>query len=325
MNSVLEEISRIGIVPVIKLDDAKDAVPLAKALCDGGLCCAEITFRTSAAEESIRLMSQEYPDMLIGAGTVLTASQAERAVNAGARFIVSPGLNPDVVKYCTGKNIPVTPGCANPSDIERAISLGLDVVKFFPAEAAGGLAMIKAMSAPYTDIMFMPTGGINADNINSYLAFPKVLACGGSFMVKDSLIKNGEFDKITELTKQAVNTMLGFEVGHIGINTEGKSSADSLASFFASSFGFDTTDAPGKVGYFAGKGIELLYDSASFTGEKGHIAILTNSVERAIYHLGRKGIEFEENTARYNENGKRTFIYLKGLYSGFTIHLSQRK
>lgn len=325
MNSILEEISKIGIVPVIKLDDSKDALPLAKALCDGGLCCAEITFRTSAAEESIKLISDKYPDMLVGAGTVLTTEQADKAINAGARFIVSPGLNPDVVKYCIDRNVPVTPGCSTPSDIECAISLGLDTVKFFPAEAAGGLAMIKAMSAPYTGIKFMPTGGINADNINSYLAFPKVLACGGSFMVKDSLIKNGEFDKITELTKQSVNTMLGFEVGHIGINTEGKSSADSLASFFASSFGFETTDAPGKVGYFAGKGIELLYDSGSFTGEKGHIAILTNSVERAIYHLGRKGVEFEENTARYDDGGKRTFIYLKGLYMGFTIHLSQRR
>ena len=325
MNTVLEEISKIGIVPVIKLDDAKDAVPLARALCSGGLYCAEITFRTSAAEESIKLITKEFPDMLVGAGTVLTTEQADRSINAGARFIVSPGLNPDVVKYCIDKNVPVTPGCATPSDIECALALGLDTVKFFPAEAAGGLPMIKAMSAPYTKIKFMPTGGINADNLNSYLAFPKIIACGGSFMVKDSFIKNGEFDKITELTKQAVNTMLGFEVGHVGINTESKEYAGSLAEFFASSFGFNTTDAPGNVGYFAGKGIELLYDAASFTGEKGHIAVLTNSVERAVYHLGKKGIEFEENTARYNERGDRTFIYLKGLYSGFTIHLSQKK
>lgn len=325
MNSILEEISNIGIVPVIKLDDAKDALPLAKALCEGGLYCAEITFRTSAAEESIRLITKEFPDMLVGAGTVLTTEQVSDAVNAGARFIVSPGFNPDVVKYCIDKDIPVIPGCSTPSDVEHAIALGLEVVKFFPAEAAGGLPMIKAMSAPYTGVKFMPTGGINADNINSYLAFSKIIACGGSFMVKDSFVKNGEFDKITELTRQAVNTILGFEMGHVGINTDGKDCADLLASFFASSFGFTTTDAPGKVGYFAGNGIELLYDSKSFTGEKGHIAILTNSVERAIYHLGKKGIEFEENTARYTEDGKRTFIYLKGLYSGFTIHLSQKK
>ena len=149
MNSVIEEISKIGIVPVIALDDAKDAEPLAKALCKGGLPCAEVTFRTAAAEESIRIMSEKFPELLVGAGTVLTTEQVDRAVGAGAKFIVSPGLNPKVVAYCTSKNIPVVPGCSNPSDVEQAIELGLDVVKFFPAEAAGGLKMIKAMSAPY--------------------------------------------------------------------------------------------------------------------------------------------------------------------------------
>ena len=177
MNDVLKEIYQIGIVPVIALEDAKDAQPLAKALIDGGLPCAEVTFRTAAAEESIAIMTAEYPDMLVGAGTVLTTEQVDRAVAAGAKFIVSPGLNPEVVKYCIGKNIPICPGCSNPSDIEQAIALGLDVVKFFPAEAAGGLAMIKAMSAPYVNMKFMPTGGINASNLNDYLGFKKVIAC----------------------------------------------------------------------------------------------------------------------------------------------------
>ena len=150
MNKVLEEFSKIGIIPVIALDNVEDAAPLAKALCDGGLPCAEVTFRTAAAEESIRIMSEQFPEMLVGAGTVLTTEQVDRAVNAGAKFIVSPGLNPKVVKYCVEKGIPVTPGCSNPSDVEVAIELGLDVVKFFPAEAAGGLSMIKSMAAPYT-------------------------------------------------------------------------------------------------------------------------------------------------------------------------------
>ena len=161
MNEVLEKIQKIGIVPVVVLDDAKDAAPLAKALCEGGLPCAEVTFRTAAAEESIRIMAKEFPDMLVGAGTVLTTEQVDRAVNAGAKFIVSPGLNPTVVKYCVDKGIPVTPGTSNPSDVEMAISLGLDVVKFFPAEQAGGINMIKAMAAPYTQMKFMPTGGSN--------------------------------------------------------------------------------------------------------------------------------------------------------------------
>ena len=159
MNKVLEEFSKIGIIPVIALDNVEDAAPLAKALCDGGLPCAEVTFRTAAAEESIRIMSEQFPEMLVGAGTVLTTEQVDRAVNAGAKFIVSPGLNPKVVKYCVEKGIPVTPGCSNPSDVEVAIELGLDVVKFFPAEAAGGLSMIKSMAAPYTKMKFMPTGG----------------------------------------------------------------------------------------------------------------------------------------------------------------------
>ena len=180
MNEVLEKIQKIGIVPVDVLDDPKDAAPLAKALCEGGLPCAEVTFRTAAAEESIKIMTSQFPDMLVGAGTVLTAEQADRAAAAGARFIVSPGLNPTVVKHCMEKGLPVVPGTATPSDVDTAISLGLDTVKFFPAEQAGGIAMIKAMAAPYTQMKFMPTGGINAKILNSYLAFDKVLACGAS-------------------------------------------------------------------------------------------------------------------------------------------------
>ena len=188
MNKVLEDFSRIGIIPVIALDNADDAAPLAKALCDGGLPCAEVTFRTAAAEESIRIMSEQFPEMLVGAGTVLTTEQVDHAMNAGAKFIVSPGFNPKVVKYCIEKGIPVTPGCSNPSDVEAAIELGLDVVKFFPAEAAGGLSMIKSMAAPYTKMKFMPTGGINAKNLTDYLDFKKILACGGSWLVNTDMI-----------------------------------------------------------------------------------------------------------------------------------------
>ena len=204
MNEVLEKIQEIGIVPVVVLDDAKDAAPLAKALCEGGLPCAEVTFRTAAAEESIRIMSEQFPEMLVGAGTVLTTEQVDRAVAAGAKFIVSPGLNPRIVKYCVEKGILITPGCANPSDIEQALENGLDVVKFFPAEPAGGLKMIKAMAAPYVGVKFMPTGGINATNVREYLAYDRILACGGSWMVKGSLVDAGEFDKIEELTREAV-------------------------------------------------------------------------------------------------------------------------
>ncbi len=203
MNEVLKEIEKIGIVPVVVLDDPKDAEPLAQALCDGGLPCAEVTFRTGAAAESIRIMAEKFPNMLVGAGTVLTTDQVDRAVEAGAKFIVSPGLNPRIVKYCVEKGIPITPGCANPSDVEQAIENGLDVVKFFPAEQAGGLAYIKAIAAPYVGMKFMPTGGINAKNVRDYLAYDRILACGGSWMVKADLIRAGEFDKIRDLVKEA--------------------------------------------------------------------------------------------------------------------------
>lgn len=203
MHEVLTKIQEIGIVPVIVLENANDAAPLAKALCDGGLACAEVTFRTNAAEESIRSMVSHCPDMLIGAGTVLTTEQVDRAVAAGAKFIVSPGLNPKIVNYCKENRILIIPGVCTPSELEQALEYELDVVKFFPAEPAGGLPMIKAMAAPYTRMKFMPTGGINPENIKDYLRFHKVIACGGSWMANEALIKSGNYEKITELAKEA--------------------------------------------------------------------------------------------------------------------------
>ncbi|MDD3279050.1 MAG: bifunctional 4-hydroxy-2-oxoglutarate aldolase/2-dehydro-3-deoxy-phosphogluconate aldolase [Lachnospiraceae bacterium] len=203
MYPVLEEFQKIGIIPVVVLNDAKDAKPLASALMQGGLPCAEVTFRTEAAEESIRIMAENYPDLLVGAGTVLTTEQVDRAAAAGAKFIVSPGLNPVVVSYCQRKNIPVCPGILTPGEIEQALSLGLDVVKFFPAEPAGGLPMIKAMCAAYTRLKVMPTGGINPQNVTEYLKCDKILACGGSWMVKGSLIEEGRFDEIQKLCQEA--------------------------------------------------------------------------------------------------------------------------
>lgn len=204
MKTIAEQFQDFGVVPVVVLNDAKDALPLADALCEGGLACAEVTFRTAAAEESIRLMSEKYPEMLVGAGTVLTIDQVDRAVAAGAKFIVSPGFDPEIVDYCISKDIPVFPGCITPSEVAQAVKRGLKIVKFFPAEQAGGVAMIKAMAAPYTMVKFMPTGGINAKNLHSYLECDKIICCGGSWMVKGDLIKAGEFDKIRELTKEAV-------------------------------------------------------------------------------------------------------------------------
>ena len=204
MNEVLNKLHELGIVPVVVIDDAKDAVPLAEALIEGGLPCAEVTFRTAAAADAIKAIADNFPDMLVGAGTVLTTEQVDKAVAAGAKFIVSPGTNPKVVKYCVEKNIPITPGTCNPSDVEQALECGVNIVKFFPAEPAGGLKYIKAIAAPYVDVKFMPTGGINATNVRDYLAYNKIWACGGSWMVKGDLIKAGDFEKIKELTAEAV-------------------------------------------------------------------------------------------------------------------------
>ena len=199
---IAEKFQKIGVVPVVVLEDVKDAVPLAKALVEGGLPCAEVTFRTEAAEESIRLMAEQFPDMLVGAGTVLTKEQVDAAA-ADAKFIVSPGFDPEIVDYCLKKEIPVYPGWVSPSEVAQAVKRGLKVVKFFPAEPAGGLPMIKAMAAPYVGLKFMPTGGINAKNLEEYLSCDKIICCGGSWMVKGDLVKAGEFDKIKELTAEA--------------------------------------------------------------------------------------------------------------------------
>lgn len=203
MDTIFERFHKIGIIPVVVLDDAKDAEPLGKALCEGGLPCAEVTFRTAAAPEAIATLTRKFPEMLVGAGTVLTPEQVDNAAAAGAKFIVSPGLNPRVVKHCLDKGIPVIPGTQTPSEMLQAMDLGLNVVKFFPAENVGGLATIKAIAAACTELKFVPTGGINAKNVRDYLAYDKILACGGSWMVKKDLVKDGKWDELTALVREA--------------------------------------------------------------------------------------------------------------------------
>lgn len=200
---IVERLSKFGIVPVIVINDTKDALPLAKALIDGDLPCAEITFRTAAAEESIRIISKAYPEMLVGAGTVLSIEQVKKAVNAGAKFIVAPGFDPELVDYCIKENIPVFPGCLTPSELTQAVKRNLEVVKFFPAETFGGLKAIKAVSAPFGSLKFMPTGGLNATNVVDYLLEKKIFACGGTWIAKKELIEAGEFDTIAKLAKEA--------------------------------------------------------------------------------------------------------------------------
>lgn len=321
MNQILEEFTNIGIIPVIALHHVEDAKPLAKALNDGGLPCAEVTFRTDAAEEAIRIMAREFPDMLIGAGTVLTTGQVDDAVAAGAKFIVSPGFNPKVVSYCVEKQIPIIPGCSNPSDIEAAIELGLTAVKFFPAEASGGLSAIQALAAPYHKIKFMPTGGINGKNMKSYLDCKKIIACGGSWMVKGDMIENKDWTGIEKLTRETVSDMLGFTLKHIGIHAEDEEAARILALKFAALFGSDVRE--GRHSVFAGPWVELMKRPGR--GTHGHLAVGVNYVERAVYHLKRKGFAFEESSKVCQEDGSLKAIYFKDEIGGFAVHLVQNQ
>ena len=286
---------------------------------EGGLPRAEVTFRTAAEEEAIKIMAEKFPELVIGAGTVLTPEQADRAMNAGAKFIVSPGLNPKVVKHCLDKGYPIVPGTSNPLDVEVAIELGLDVVKFFPAEAAGGLNMIKSMAAPYTNMKFMPTGGINAGNLKSYLDFNKIVCCGGSWMVKKDMVAAGDFEGIKKLTRDAVDTMLGFEMRHVGVNMANAEEAEELADTLEKMFSF-----PKKIGnssIFSGTGFEIMKKQGR--GTHGHIAIATNYIERAIYHLEKRGFEFDEES-RVVKEGRLKAIYFKGSFGGFDMHLVQK-
>ena len=265
-------------------------------------------------------MSEQFPEMLVGAGTVLTTEQVDRAVNAGAKFIVSPGLNPKVVKYCVDKGIPVTPGCSNPSDVEDAIELGLEVVKFFPAEAAGGLNMIKSMAAPYTKMKFMPTGGINAKNLTSYLDFKKIIACGGSWMVNKDMIAAKDWAGITALTKEAVATMLGFKLLHVGVNNASEEVASTESAKFATLLGQDVK--VGNSSMFVGSLIEMMKNPGR--GTHGHICIQTNYLDRAIYHLEKRGFAFDESSFKYNDKGELTVAYLKDEIAGFAVHFNQK-
>jgi len=321
MNEVLEKLKKIGIVPVVKIDRAEDAVPLARALCAGGLPCAEVTFRTDAAAAAIKAMTDQFPEMCVGAGTVLNAANVDAAIEAGAQFIVSPGLNPKTVKYCIEKNIPITPGTSSPSDIEQAIELGLEVVKFFPAEQSGGLAKIKAMAAPYVNMKFMPTGGISAKNLNTYLDFDKIIACGGSWMVPGDLINAGEWDKIESLTREAVQTMLGFELVHVGINGENEEEAEKTARRFGFIFGMPVK--AGNSSIFAGTALEVMKEP--YIGKNGHIAIRTNYIDRAVNYLENVlKVEFNESTAKRDEKGRLKAIYIKEEIGGFGVHLVQK-
>ncbi len=318
MVNVLKALGLGGIVPVVVIEDESHAVPLANALLAGGLSTMEVTFRTDAARDAIEKIRQAVPGMMIGAGTVLTIDQAKDAIEAGARYVVSPGLNRKVVEYCRSRDVTVTPGVATPTDIENALELSLTVVKFFPAEANGGVEYLKALSGPYRQLKFIPTGGVDESNLLDYLRHPAVLACGGSWMVRADLITSGNFEEITRISSRAISTMLGLRLAHVGINAGGPAEALEGAETLARLLRMGVKDGSSSV--FVDSQFEFV--KSKFRGTNGHLAIGTNFIHRAIAYLSTQGISVLEET-RSEKNGTLASVYLAKEIGGFAVHLLQ--
>ena len=315
---VLKRMARAGIVPVVVLDDAKDAVPTAKAMVAGGIDVMEITFRTAAAADSIRAVAAEVPDMLPGAGTVVNLEQCKLAVECGAKFIVSPGYDEEVVSWCCENNIPVCPGCATPTEIMMALKHNLKVIKFFPANVYGGLSAIKALAGPFVGVKFIPTGGVNGNNVGEYISDPHIHAVGGSWVCPKADIAAGNFEKITQLCKDSRKALLGFEVAHVGINCADESVCDDVCKDFADAFDFPVKK--GNSSNFASTGVEVM--KTMFRGANGHIAIRTNKMEPAIAEMERRGFELDMSSVKDPNNIKA--VYFKNEVGGFAVHLVQK-
>ena len=316
---ILNRLAAAAVVPVVVLDDAKDAVPTAKAMLKGGIDVMEITFRTAAAADSIRAVAAECPDMLVGAGTVITLEQCKTAIDCGAKFIVAPGFDAEVVAYCVEHGVSVTPGCVTPTEIMGALKYGLKVIKFFPANVYGGLGAMKGLSAPFGGIKFIPTGGVNTANIGEYISAPIVHAVGGSWVCPKADIAAGNFEKITKLCADARAAALGFEIAHVGINCPTADASNAVSALFASAFGLPVKE--GASSNFASSGVEVM--KSMYLGENGHIAIRTNSISCAIAELSKRGFEVDMDTAKYK--GERMIaVYLKQSFGGFAVHLLQK-
>ena len=320
MNPVLQRVYEIGIIPVIAFNDVDEAIPLCKALMDGGLPAAEVTFRTACAEECIRKIHEELPDMLLGAGTVLTKDQADRAMAAGAAFVVAPGYDPHVTQHVIDKGGLMMPGTFSAGEMQQAMNQGCEAIKFFPAEANGGVDMIKNIGAALKTAKWMCTGGVNAKNVNTYLANPQIIAVGGTWMCKSDKIKAGAWDDITAACKEAVDVMLGLELGHIGINcaddAEAMKTAELLGGLLSKAV------APGNSSIFVGnKEFEIMKKPGR--GTHGHIAVKCNNIDRAVYHLGQRGVKFDMDSM-VTKNGKNIAVYLADEVAGFAIHLVQK-
>jgi len=317
MEETLARLGSIGLVPVIKLAEAAKAPGLGRALVAGGIPVAEVTFRTAAAPEAIRRLRAEVPGLLVGAGTVLDRAQAESALAAGASFVVSPGFDDGVVDLCRERGLPVLPGVACPDGVMRGIAKGLEVLKFFPAEAAGGLPMIDALAGPFSSMRFVPTGGIDAANLGSWARRSNVLAVGGSWMAPSALIEAEDWASIERLCREAVLALHGFAFAHLGLNNEDEESCRRAAALFSELFGFVPSEGSSSI-FQAERSLEVM--KKPYLGAHGHLAILCNDVERAVARFAGLGIGTRPETAAMDK-GRLKAIYLDLEISGFALHL----
>jgi 2-dehydro-3-deoxyphosphogluconate aldolase / (4S)-4-hydroxy-2-oxoglutarate aldolase len=319
MNDVLKRIGNAGLVPVVVVDDARLAASAAKAVMDGGLDVMEITLRTDEGIRSIRKIKEAVPDMLVGAGTVLSIEQAEEVVNAGAEFVVSPGLNPELVEWCQNKEVVVTPGVVTPTEVQQALSYNINILKFFPGGIFGGIKGCEALYGPYRMVKFIPTGGVSNKNLADFADKLYIHAVGGSWLCKASDINDKNFTKISGIVKESIDILLGFELAHIGINAENEKESLAIAEAFSDAFGFKLKE--GNSSNFSGTGIEV--NKAKGRGEMGHIAIRTNSISRAAYYLGKKGYKIDWSTRKGPED-RPAAVYFEKEINGFAVHLLQK-
>lgn len=316
MDNALARLGEVGIVPVVRLEDEEAAVPLGRALLAGGIPVAEVTFRTEAALGAIRAMSAALPGLLVGAGTVTRAAQAEAAVAAGARFVVCPAWVDEVVDACLSAGVPVLPGVGGPDGVAKGLAKGLEVLKFFPAEASGGLPMLDALAGPFGGVKFVPTGGVDSGNVGAYARRPNVHAIGGSWMVKPEAVAAGDWAGIERACKEAVSALHGFSFAHLGINGEDEADCARIAERLAALFGFPLKD--GSSSCFASDSLEIT--KRPFKGERGHIGVRCNDVERARAHFREAGVGSLPETERW-ERGRLKAVYLDLTIGGFAVHL----
>lgn len=313
--NAMEMIEKVGLLPLVNVSDPSKAVPIANALAKGGIPLVEVTLRDKTALESLANICKACSDVLVGAGTVKSAEQAAAAIEAGAQFIVSPGVNPETIKFCQEKGVAIIPGATTATELELGVSLGIEVFKFFPADIAGGLPAIKALRGPFGNVRFIPTGGIGWNNMKTYAEDPAVYAIGGSFMTPKDIVEANDWDSLVKVAERVVEISLGFQMGHVGINCNSADEAKNTAVWFNDRFGLKPREID--ISFFAGTAVEAM-KKPSF-GQNGHIGIACNSIVRAMFQMERRGMKFR--FFKKNPEGKIIAAYIEEEIGGFAVHL----